>query len=395
MYEAAFLQDICEHADDDAPRLVYADWLEEQGGEDRRARAEFIRAQCALARLPRDDPRRWDLLERERTLLDRHETAWAAPLRDVASRWRFRRGFVEDVTLPCETLLRRGDELYRLAPVRYLRLRGTGQLPALLQAPHRQHKFASLLAPLRGLDLSHDYPRDDVGLVLLNLPHLPRLGSLNLARNQLTAPALRTLAEAPVLGSLTSLECGGGSAGLGGVQALLASPHLGRLHELKLSGSRLLDAGVGLLVSLPVLARLRALHVGHGAFTPAGLGTLVHAPAVANLTTLDLSFNHLETAGVRLLAESPHLERLEELNLSRTGLGDAGVGELAAVPLPGRLQALDLSLNRITDAGAAALAGYAHPSRLAVLDLIYNRFGPDAMRDLRQRFGDRVCLFHR
>ena len=28
--DEAFLADILEHPDDDAPRLVYADWLEEQ-----------------------------------------------------------------------------------------------------------------------------------------------------------------------------------------------------------------------------------------------------------------------------------------------------------------------------------------------------------------------------
>lgn len=28
-----FLADICEHPEDDAPRLIYADWLEEEGGK--------------------------------------------------------------------------------------------------------------------------------------------------------------------------------------------------------------------------------------------------------------------------------------------------------------------------------------------------------------------------
>ena len=37
----AFVRAIAEHPDDDAPRLVYADWLEEHGQPER---AEFIRA---------------------------------------------------------------------------------------------------------------------------------------------------------------------------------------------------------------------------------------------------------------------------------------------------------------------------------------------------------------
>ncbi len=42
-----FLQDILEHPDDDVPRLIYSDWLEENGQEDR---AEFIRVQVELWR---------------------------------------------------------------------------------------------------------------------------------------------------------------------------------------------------------------------------------------------------------------------------------------------------------------------------------------------------------
>lgn len=46
-----FLAAICESPDDDLPRLIYADYLDERGeGE----RAEFIRVQCALARRARE-----------------------------------------------------------------------------------------------------------------------------------------------------------------------------------------------------------------------------------------------------------------------------------------------------------------------------------------------------
>ncbi len=45
----AFLEAIIGRPDDDGPRLAYADWLDERGDA---ARAEFIRVQIALARLP-------------------------------------------------------------------------------------------------------------------------------------------------------------------------------------------------------------------------------------------------------------------------------------------------------------------------------------------------------
>jgi uncharacterized protein (TIGR02996 family) len=46
----AFLQAILENPDDDTPRLIYADFLDEHGDPDR---DEFIRVQSLLARLQR------------------------------------------------------------------------------------------------------------------------------------------------------------------------------------------------------------------------------------------------------------------------------------------------------------------------------------------------------
>ena len=53
-HDEAFLQAILEAPEDETPRLVYADWLEDQGDP----RGEFIRLQAQLARLAPDDPDR-------------------------------------------------------------------------------------------------------------------------------------------------------------------------------------------------------------------------------------------------------------------------------------------------------------------------------------------------
>src|SRR3954466_16322534 len=71
---------------DDAPRLVYADWLDEHGQPER---ADFIRVQCALAH--RDDPAR---RRREAELLAEHHDALAGPLAAPHLRFRFERGFI-------------------------------------------------------------------------------------------------------------------------------------------------------------------------------------------------------------------------------------------------------------------------------------------------------------
>ena len=49
----AFLGDSAENPDDDAPRLIFADWLDEHGEA---RRAEFIRVQVELAKAEMELP---------------------------------------------------------------------------------------------------------------------------------------------------------------------------------------------------------------------------------------------------------------------------------------------------------------------------------------------------
>ena len=98
----AFLAAVAEAPEDDAPRLVFADWLEENGQPER---AELIRLQCRLAATDRYDAARRPLARRERELLDRFGKRWQHE--DGLWRWSslspdnyeprsiFRRGFVE------------------------------------------------------------------------------------------------------------------------------------------------------------------------------------------------------------------------------------------------------------------------------------------------------------
>jgi uncharacterized protein (TIGR02996 family) len=73
----ALLEEARLAPDDDAPRLVLADWLDDHGDG---ARAEFLRLQCLSPRLAVAQ-------ERCRALLDRHGGAWLGPL----WRWPARR----------------------------------------------------------------------------------------------------------------------------------------------------------------------------------------------------------------------------------------------------------------------------------------------------------------
>jgi uncharacterized protein (TIGR02996 family) len=81
-----FLAAIRAAPDDDAPRLVYADWLDEHGQSER---AVFIRVQCELAHRKSAKGR-----ARETELLERHHDVFAGHLAAPGLRFRFERGFI-------------------------------------------------------------------------------------------------------------------------------------------------------------------------------------------------------------------------------------------------------------------------------------------------------------
>src|SRR5438552_2205450 len=99
--DEAFLLAIREAPEENGPRLIYADWLEDNGQPER---AEFIRVQIELARVV-EAPGWADLQKRELALLRAHQAAWLGPLVKVLRRWTFRRGLLEDVTVAPRALL--------------------------------------------------------------------------------------------------------------------------------------------------------------------------------------------------------------------------------------------------------------------------------------------------
>ncbi|MCI0461264.1 MAG: TIGR02996 domain-containing protein [Gemmataceae bacterium] len=87
----ALLAAVWAEPEDDGPRLVYADWLEENGQPER---GEFIRVQCELARPGLTARRRLQLGAREQQLLTAHRAQWLGRLRRSPLPWVFHRGFV-------------------------------------------------------------------------------------------------------------------------------------------------------------------------------------------------------------------------------------------------------------------------------------------------------------
>lgn len=139
--EQGLLQAILDNPDDDAPRLIYADWLEENGNPER---AEFIRVQIELTQPDRLECRcypelsqgvmqicrRCSLLAAQRDLLDRNGETWSQSLNDALqygiswlyfhfdhSSCRWVRGFIHKVVCQSQSWLSNHALVRALHPI--------------------------------------------------------------------------------------------------------------------------------------------------------------------------------------------------------------------------------------------------------------------------------------
>jgi uncharacterized protein (TIGR02996 family) len=382
-YADAFLDAILESPDDDAPRLIYADWLDESEDEGDPPRAEFIRLQIDLARRPADDPRRAQLAARERQLLAAHGARWARPVAALTRDYEFRRGFVERVRLEAATLLRHAPALFAVAPLRHLDLVLThGDASKVAGCPHLERFTTLHLASPGG-------PPEEL-VELLASPHLTNLRALRL--RYLPPAALQGLAASVHLERLEVLDLGASSLGAGGMQAAL-SARLPALRHLLLNTSNLGDPGVRWLVHSPLAAGLTALDLAINHVGPAGAEALAAASHLGGLRTLWLGFNLLGDDGAEALAGSPYL-RLRRLYLGSNRLGAAAVLALCRAPALAELTHLDLDYNDLPTSALLALAESPHLGRLEALYLRCGRGLTVRARDrLKRRFGERVCRF--
>jgi len=249
----AFLQAILQAPDDDTPRLVYADWLEEQGEDAGMARAEFIRIQCALARERLDN-----LTSREQELLKQYEYNWAWPIRGMAREWQFHRGFIDTVKLPLEDFVRHTRKLFLSAPLRHLHLRAriiAWTREALLSLSACRH-----LRNIQTLDL-HGNLLDSTAIQTLCVgEYFTQLTSLNLSLNQIGDAGLRALVASSFFPRLTSLDLSRNTFTASGVRRLIeaceelaALPQGLQMRKLVLRGNRNASTVRRLLLTSPLL----------------------------------------------------------------------------------------------------------------------------------------------
>ena len=237
--QQAFWTAIRETPEDDAPRLVYADWLEEHGEGDR---AEFIRVQCALAKLGPDRrkgrrERAW-LEPREKALLASHGDHWRAPLRAVlqgSNPWdredgwldclEFRRGFIS-------------GHHFGLEAARRLAVAGDTVEPVAECGAHYCHESVVEIARWQGsgcvVGLSIAWGADRDIAAIIRTKHLRNLRHLGVWHGKVTDAGVANLAAWPFAATLRSADFKDNPITDAGAFALADSPHLEQLRRLDL-----------------------------------------------------------------------------------------------------------------------------------------------------------------
>jgi uncharacterized protein (TIGR02996 family) len=449
--EAALLAAIRDDPEDDTPRLVYADWLDDQGGESNADRAEYIRLEIDLARagVRRAAPPEWkEKQARSRSLFSKHYREWFPELfgrknilRGVRGSPGMARGFPYKLQGRFDKLLSIGQRLMQLAPFTELHpgdltswglqqfagaswtggLRKLGlsggygssqpNWAALAEGKHFEELRETYIifgwldrAGAARLASANPFPKlerfsfgsyssDDAPAALFSGATFTGLRSLALSGggSRLSSnpmPGLKEICESAALCSLKVLDLRWRPTP--GLTSMLTSATFWPgLEELDLLRNNLGDDDLAAMLNTP--SKLRRLELNDNKITEKGAELLATHPALENITTLALSGNAIRDQGVTALVNSPRAANLQKLEISGCEFGRAGITAIAESPHLENLRELRMHSNGLDLVGARLLAASPH---LANLDWLYIGGGltATARKALKERFGDRVSL---
>lgn len=233
----ALLRAICAQPDEDTLKLAYADHLDELGGAERAARADYIRLHICAERMGFGHPERLDVARRIGLLRRDWDDAWA---RDLPP------GFA------AAAHDRRGAPFYLRATAGAVRAAGDDPRTALADT----------------LTLTVDVPDAELAGVL-KVPLFRRLRALAVAAPERGAAKSARALAGGAFPRLERLSLDGLRIGDTGLRALCGAKGFPRLCELGVMNCDLTDTGARALQNAALCARLRKLDV-HGNAISAG-----------------------------------------------------------------------------------------------------------------------------
>ena len=402
--------------DDDLPRLVLADWLDEHDEPDR---AAFVRAQVRLAQTPAWEP--------FAVFCRHHRPDWvsgqpwraALPAFEVRGlEWHpenaFRRGLpwslvVRDVTV----FLEQAPRLFADWPIGQLHLptatidqwrafvRGSW-LPRVKSI--RFYGTATPVEPVRALcDSPLATGIEEIVFEVASRPGMPEV--------------LRGLFGSPLGNRLKSLGVLAiGSANADEMTEVLTAADVG-LDRLWLIQYHTNELNVRALARSQAFRRAGRVDIRQSISTQENAHTLFEAALLNEIAALDLAWGTIRTTALSALWQSEQFPKLRSLALPHCGMSYTSVRAMSRFGLVDRLRNLDLADNRLGDGGLPALTaawanlieldlswtgltddGAAHlltadpPAGLTALNLDANEISEGMADRLRDHFGDAVIV---
>lgn len=363
---------VIARAEEDAPRLMYADWLDDHGDPDR---AAFIRTQVALWDKNPADADYVELLNREEELLSNHTT------------WRLERKLPDGCVLSAvheggkiDTDFQRGFAFFLSDSVdaeqfkkalshifQKTTIRGFGvdveAIEILAADPHR-HSVQAINSYRTSTEMAKwlvaanfDERLQRLGLNYLEpraANEVARFGSTLRPRHvraylgQLSATEVVRFLSSEAMSGLRHLEMDCPNATIAAVKALTSITHL---HTLQLGSSASLLTALSCSGQLSGVARLTLFRTdlrGAGAVALAKV-------TVPELRALEFHACNLHNNDTVALTSSPLFDRLRLLKFTE-GVGDGALKAIAASASAKTLQCLELHNSSPTKFGLRAIA---------------------------------------
>jgi uncharacterized protein (TIGR02996 family) len=406
--EAALLRTIRDTPDDDTARLVYADFVEEEGDA---ARGEFIRVQIALACTQEGDPLRSVLEDREHELLAENEHRWigADCNSDGLVTWRFERGFISELSATPSFMLNEGADVCAAHPVRMWRVQCTQQdmHGDLCEAGKR-----TWFSRLEAINLAGWFEALGEMERFLTRSDFERLRDLDLTNRPGLDDLPGMLERAPFRDQLKVLRVGGSYPGqVGRLDAWDLSRALAptRLNDLSMPACLLTAADVrGILiadccrelVSLDIRdnhlepdgwdafrgpkCKLRELDLSGTPLGAIALEDVLRQEPLAELRTLHLNRCGSAMANIRALAGSRFWTQAEELRMQNGLVPENSLEPIFSSAGPQALRVLDVAQNFFRDTGVAGLCATRWADSLTWLSLAQNYLTDEALRTIAQ-----------
>jgi uncharacterized protein (TIGR02996 family) len=257
---------------DDAPRLVYADWLIEHGGDDGALRGELIQVQCKAAQMAAGKERE-ELESRARFLTAKCVHPELQGIGYLKS-WDFTfvRGFAKGVKVAFYDLMSFAGTIFERAPL--IDELTIEPLPFSAWTDCAKLADVEQLRRLRVLTINGGTMRamrlgPQAFTIFVMSPNFPaKLDKLTLFHCALGDIGVTTLADAPVLDSVRELDLRGNDIGPSGASALAASKHLGRLERLDLCWNKIGVKGIKSLCESEAFPSLRWIEISDKKIAP-------------------------------------------------------------------------------------------------------------------------------